>query len=65
MSQGIITTEHTVWCFTCAEWVQCCEPTKRMTEKWAKEGGWRKVNGKWHCPKCVEKLLRSTAVPAA
>ena len=64
---GNITTEHTVWCGTCEEWVEICEHTMKRTIESARRDGWKKVKGLWTCPKCVAaaKNLAEKAIAEA
>jgi hypothetical protein len=60
---GKITTEHTIWCGICEEWVQLPISTKRAMQAAARRDGWRQVGGRWVCPECMRapsnaKLLR-------
>lgn len=51
---GKITREFTVWC-VCGYWEQYGEPTKTQFIKYVQSLGWKKVCGRWNCPKCVAR----------
>lgn len=50
---GHITREHTAWCGGCAYWQTFASYLKRDVIDKMKVQGWRKRNGKWHCPDCA------------
>lgn len=51
---GSITREFTVWC-VCGYWEQYGNRTKARFVKYVQSIGWKKIGGKWNCPKCIER----------
>ena len=53
---GRITTEYTVWCSQCVEWLQeAGYRRKASVTKYFQSLGWKKIKGKFVCPNCVNK----------
>lgn len=52
---GTITHEMTAWCGSCEHWHQTSEHGKceREFTTALRRAGWRRIDGKWVCPKCV------------
>lgn len=52
---GNITREATVWCGYCEEWHQDTGYKMHWFQKVIKSLGWKKIEGRWVCPKCRVK----------
>lgn len=52
-----ITAEYTIWCDYCSLWIQTSDVNrKRDFERDMRLEGWKVIDGKTACPKCVKKL---------
>lgn len=47
---GRMTTEHTVWCAWCFEWLQLAGTAAQVAEQARRQNGWRKSRKGWLCP---------------
>lgn len=57
--KGYVSKEHTIWCGTCALWVQMPIPTLSRMYKWAKRQGWKRSKAYgWQCPKCIQNEVK-------
>lgn len=61
---GMITTDYTVWCLHCSQWMTSdvtCR-TKADAALYFVLNNWRKWERAWLCPECTKKMKESRKV---